>query len=343
MRKSYLLLPYLFVLAFFSCQDETETIRLNTQNSFAKSSPITSLISRVSQYETTDDNVLDGTSNCSIKLPAHVTVNGQYVYVISAADFQTVQDIKNLSSTDDDIVHFGFPITIVYPNYQEHDVANETEFETILAEYGDDSLYHNISCINFNYPISINIYNSNNQVASSVTLQNDNQLYTFVNNLIDGEIVGFVFPITLTNSDGDTITVANNSQLESAIESVIDDCSSTSSGTLILSDVLTSGSWYVSYYYGDGNDQTNYYNGYNFTFNPNGNCTAIKNSIITDGDWDIHDESGGYHRLDLHFDGSALDEMEEGWKVLEFTATSIRLKDESGDGSDNHYLNFTKN
>ncbi|WP_136152991.1 hypothetical protein [Flavobacterium sangjuense] len=342
MKKSYLLLLYFFVLTFFSCQDESETITLNTQNSFAKSSPISSLISRVSQYETTADNVLDGTSNCSIKLPAHVTVNSQYVYVVSESDFQAVQDIKNQSATDDDIVHFGFPITMVYPNYYEHDVATEAEFESIIAGYGDDSPYRDIFCINFNYPISINIYNSNDQVASSVTLQNDNQLYTFVNNLTDGEIVGFVFPITLTNSSGDNIAITTNSQLESAIENVINDCDTTSSGTLVLSDVLTTGSWYVSYYYGDGHDQTNYYNGYNFNFNPNGTCTAIKNSITINGDWDINDENG-YQRLDLHYDGSALEEMEEGWKVLEFTATSMRLREESGGGSDNHYLNFTKN
>lgn len=342
MKKSYLLLLNLFVLTFFSCQDETETITLNTQNSFAKSSPIASLICRVSQYETTADNVLDGTSNCSIKLPAHITVNSQYVYVVSAADFQTIQDIKNQSTTDDDIVHFGFPITIVYPNYQERNVATEAQFEYIMDEYGDDSPYREISCLNFNYPISINIYNSINQVASSVTLQNDIQLYTFVNNLTDGEIVGFVFPITLTNSNSENILVTTNSQLESAIENVINDCNSASSVTLVLSDVLTSGSWYVSYYYVDGYNETDYYNGYIFNFNPNGTCTAIKNSIITNGDWDISDQSG-YQRFDLHYDGSALGEMEDSWKVLEFTATSIRLKEESGGGSYNHYLNFTKN
>lgn len=330
------------MLVFFSCQDETETIALNTQNSFAKTSPISSLISRVSQYETTADNVLDGTSNCSIKLPAHVTIDGQYVYVVSEADFQTVQDVKNQSTTDDDKVHFAFPITMVYPNYYEHIVATEAEFETIMAGYGDDSPYHDISCIDFNYPVSINIYNTNNQIASSIAIQNDNQLYNFVNNLTTDEIVGFVFPITLTNSNSETINITNNSQLESAIENVIDDCDSTSSGTLVLSDVLTSGSWYVSYFYGDGYDETNYYNGYNFNFNSGGFCTAIKYSVTTNGDWDLHDESG-YQRLDLHYDGSALDEMEEGWKVLEYTETFIRLKHESGGGTDNHYLNFTKN
>jgi hypothetical protein len=342
MKNSYILFFYLFTLLFYSCQDETETIALNSQNSFTKSAPLSSLIKRVSQYGTTLDNVLDGTSNCSVKLPVHVTVDNQYVYVDSESDFQTVQNIKDQSSSDDDKVHFGYPITIVYPNYQEYAVTSETQFESIIEAYGDDSPYYDISCIDFNYPISINIYNTNNQVASSITIQNDIQLYNFVNNLTDGQIVGFVFPISLTNSNNENTIITSNFQLELAIENVIDDCDTTGSGTLVLSDILTSGSWYVSYYYGDGNDDTNYYNGYVFNFNPNGTCTAIKNYNTTYGDWDL-DYQNSYQRLDLHYDGDALYEMEEGWKVLEFSATSVRLKNESDGGSDNHYLNFTKN
>lgn len=342
MKNCYILLYSLFALLFFSCQEETETTTLNAENSFAKTSPIASLVERVSQYETTADNVLDGTSNCSIKLPAHVTVNGQYVYVATESDFHTVQDIKNLSTSDDDKIHFGFPITIIYPNFYEHNVASEAEFESILEGYGDDSEYRDITCVNFNYPVSINIYNSNNQVASSVTIHGDNELYNFLQNLVTGEIVGFVFPITLTKSTGDTVVINNNTQLETAINTAIDDCIIPGPTPLVLSDVLTTGTWYVSYFYGDGNDQTNYYNGYNFTFNSDGTATAIKYSTTTNGQWDIHNEST-YQKLDLNFSGSALDELHEDWKVLEFTATSIRLKHVSGGGSENHYLNFTKN
>lgn len=339
--KNYYLLYSLIALVFFSCQKEKETIALNTKNSFTKSAPLSALLKRVSQYETTADNVLDGTSNCSIKLPVHVTVDNQYVYVASKADFQTVKNIKNQSNTDDDKVHFSFPITIVYPNFQEYNVVSESQFESILAGYGDDSCYHDISCIDFIYPISINSYNSNNQVASSITIQNDNQLYSFLNNLIDGEIVGIVFPITLTNSNNENVVVADNTQLESAIENVISNCETSGSVALVLSDVLTSGTWHVSYFYDDQGDTYNY-NGYNFNFNANGSCTAIKNSATINGYWDIHNETT-YQRLDLHYDGSTLYEIEEGWKVLEFTATTLRLKHESSYTSDSHYLNFTKN
>ncbi|MDN3677870.1 hypothetical protein QWY90_11175 [Flavobacterium paronense] len=341
MKKSYLLLYSLFALMFFSCQDETETIKINSENSFTKTSPISSLIARVSQYETTADNVLDGTSNCSIKLPAHITIDGQYVYVSSETDFQAVQNIKNQSSSDDDKVHFGYPITIIYPNYSEYSVTSEEQFDDILDGYGDDSPYHDINCIDFDYPISINIYNSNNQVASSVVIHNDNALYSFVENLATGEIVGIVFPVTLTKTVGGNVIVNNNTQLETAINTAVDECNTSGPSPLVLSEVLTSGTWNISYFYGD-NDETYYYNGYNFTFNTNGTSIAVKNSATINGSWDIHND-GNTQRLDLNFNGTALEELHEGWKLLELTATRIRLKHESGGGSDNHYLNFTKN
>lgn len=332
----------MFAFSVLSCQDEGETIVQDTTNNFTKASPISLLISRVSQYETTIDNVLDGTSNCSIKLPAHVTVNNQYVYVISEANFQQVQDIKDESNSDDDKVHFSYPITMVYPNYYEHVVANEAEFEYIMSQYGDDSAYHEVSCLDFNYPISINTYNTNNQVGNTVTIQTDAQLYNFIHGLTASQIVGFVFPITLTKSGSQQITINNNIQLENAINDAVNSCNAGPVPTS-LSDILTNGSWHISYCF-YGNDETGYYSGYNFTFNPNGNVVVVKNSTTIEGDWDI---SGGmYQRLELHFDGSQLHDLETNWDVQEVTPTYIRLRKSSGGGGSGpqqSYLSFTKN
>ena len=38
-----------------------------------------------------------------------------------------------------------------------------------------------------------------------------------------------------------------------------------------------------------------------------------------------------------------LDELEDDWEVVEFTATQIRLKDVSGGDGSTDYLYFTKN
>lgn len=344
MKKLTLFVFALFALTIFSCQTDSESIVQDTSNNFSKTSPISLLISRVSQYETTADNVLDGTSNCSIKLPAHVTVNGQYVYVGSTSDFQEVQDIKNQSTTDDDKVHFSFPITIIYPNYHEHILNTEDEFNTMMENYGDDSPYHEVSCLNFNFPIVINIYNTSNQVASTVTIQNDTQLYSFIHGLDDSQIVGIVFPITLTNSNSQQVTINSNAALEDAINNAVSSCNTSPTPTS-LSDILTSGSWHISYCY-YGHDETNYYTGYNFTFNANGNCAAVKNASTINGDWDINNSMP--QRLDLHFDGDQLHELETNWDVQEYTATYIRLRRQSSGGGggpwpQSSYLSFTKN
>jgi hypothetical protein len=332
---------FVFALCAFtvlSCQDEGQSVVQDTTNNFSKASPISSLISRVSQYETTADNVLDGTSNCSIKLPAHVTVNGEYVYVFSENQFQDVQNIKNYSTTDDDKVHFTFPITMVYPNHQEHVIANETQFDYIMAQYGDDSPYHEVSCLDFNYPISINIYNTSNQVASTVAIQTDTQFYSFVHDLNDSQIVGIVFPITLTNSTPQQITIHNNAELENAINTAVTACNPGPAPTS-LPDILTAGTWHISYCY-YGQDETSHYSGYNFTFNPNGDVAAVVNTTTINGDWDINNSTP--QRLALHFDGSQLDVLETNWDVQEFTSTYIRLRRSSG-SEQYSYVSFTKN
>jgi hypothetical protein len=330
----------LVALSALSCQMDEETVAQNT-NSFSKSSAISSLIMRVSQYETSVDNILDGTSICSIKLPVQVTINNEYVYVISEADFQTVKDIKEQSNSDDDIVHFGFPITIVYPNYQEFSVNTQQQLNYIFSQYGDDSNCHEINCIDFDYPISINKYNMNNQVASTVTIQSNSQLYNFVNDLDTNEIVGLVYPIMLNKLNGPSITISNNSQLENAIEIAVDECNSNSGPPLMLHDVLASGTWYVSYCYYEY-DETNYYSYYDFTFSNNGMVSALKNTTSINGNWSIQND-GLEQRLDLHFDGSQLDKLETSWNAQEITPTYIRLKHENGGGNGSYYLNFTKN
>lgn len=345
MKNFTLLIFGLFAFSVLSCQDDGQSVVQDTANNFTKTSPISSLINRVSQYETTADNILDGTSDCSVKLPVQVTVNSQYVYVFSNSDFQTIQDIKNQSSSDDDKIHFGYPITIVYPNYQEYNVSSETQFENILAGYGDDSAFHEVSCLDFKYPIGINMYNTNNQVANTVKIQSDVQFNSFINNLNESQIVSIVFPIAMKNSTTEQIIINNNNELENAINVAVTSCSSVSNSSS-LDEILATSTWHVSYYFED-HDETFQFSGYNFTFNANGTSMAVNNTTTIFGDWSIHDTMPQH--LDLHFDGSELEHLETNWDVQEFTSTYIRLKGQNSGGGpgpgsqQSSYLSFTKN
>ncbi|MCL9769810.1 hypothetical protein NAT47_05215 [Flavobacterium sp. HXWNR69] len=344
MKLKHFLNLSLIGLLLMSCQSEENEVIQDTSQNLAKSSPLTNLISRVSQNPTSTDNVLDNSSCFSVVLPATVIVNGQNIVVSNQADYQTVQDAIDAFSNDDDIVNFVYPITVQFQNFTTLVVQNSDVLDDIMDDCGEDDGFDEIECINFNFPIVVNIYNANNQLAETISITNNVQLYNFLESLEDNEYIAIQYPISVTNSNNQTIVISNNDQFEDVIEDAIDDCdddspSSGSNGNLAA--ILSSGSWYVSYFY-DDTDQTAAYSGYVFTFTANGTTQAILNGNILNGSWSNYIESGE-EKLDLNYEGLALDELEDDWEVVEFTSTQIRLKDVSGGNEGTDYLYFTKN
>lgn len=323
----------------YSCQEEEETVVQNTADSFTKSEAISSLIKRVSQNETSCDNVLDNTSLFSIKLPVTVTVDGHNEVVTSAADYVEIQSIKDEHNYDNDIVYFAFPITIVYPDFSVAVINNQNEFNAVSS--GSDDDFHEINCIDFQYPFNINIYNTENEVANTISITTNSQLYNFVEELLDAEIVGIVYPITLKKPNGQTYTITSNSELEDSIDAAVDECNV---GTTVpeLHDILTDGSWRISYCYYD-NDETTYFAGYDFAFSGNGTSGTVvaANSNFINGEWEI-ENSGSDQTLKLHFDDNTLHDLESEWMVKEYSSTYVRLKRE-GSSNEYYYLSFTKN
>ncbi|WP_284651271.1 hypothetical protein [Flavobacterium terrisoli] len=332
------------LLSLGSCQKEEETIIQDDTQTFVNDSPIAGLLSRTSQNPTSIDNVLDNSSCFSVQLPVTVIVNGQQITVTNEADYQTVQTAIDEFSNDDDLVNFVYPITIQYQNFQTQVLYDADDLDEALDECGEDDGFDEIDCIALVYPITINVYDSNNQLADTVTITSNSNLFNFLANLGNNIYVAINYPISAVNSNGDTVVINSNSDLENFIDDSIDDCDDDNSGSgnaeSTLAQIIIDGSWNISYAEYDNQIDTNYYNGYNFTFNNNETVLAQRNSSTVEGDWDINDENG-YLRLSLNFDGSSLENLETNWRVIEFTPTIIRLKDQNSDSTD--YLTFTKN
>lgn len=343
MKLKHFLNLSLVGLLLMSCQSEENEVIQDANQNLTNTSPLTTLLTRVTQNPTSGDNVLDNSSCFSVVLPVTVIVNGQNIVVATQADYQTVQDAINAFSNDDDIVNFVYPITIQYQNFSTQVLQDSDDLDDAIDACGEDDGFDEIDCISFNFPIVINVYNANNQLADTVTLNNNTDLYNFLENLEDNEYVAIQYPISLVNSNGQTITITNNNQLEDVIEDSIDDCDDSPSGggNANLSAILSSGTWYVSYFF-DDTDETSDYAGYNFTFNVNGTSLAVKNAISLNGTWSNYMDSGD-EKVAFSFDGITLDELEDDWEVIEFTSTQIRLKDVSGGDGTTDYLYLTKN
>lgn len=343
MKTVQLLLIFVFSFALTQCQKEEKEIIDETPQteSIVSGSPLSGLISRTTQNPTACDNVLDNSSCFSVVLPVTVVVNGNTITVTTQNDYQMVQNAIDAFSNDDDIVNFNYPITIQFQNFTTQIISTPSQLDDVIDDCDDDNGLNEIDCISINYPIIINVYNTSTQSTTTVTIQNNSQLFNFINGLTTGVIAAIVYPISVTSSNGQNVVINNNSQLESFIEDSIDDCDDSGTSNPSFISILTTGNWYVSYFNEDDDVQTGDYNGYNFAFFGNGTIEVTKNSAVTTGTWSTYTDSG-YNKLDLSFANPALDELQEDWIILEYTATIIRLKHVSGGNGGTDYLYFTK-
>lgn len=103
---------------------------------------------------------------------------------------------------------------------------------------------------------------------------------------------------------------------------------------------LTSGDWYVNFYF-DDTDETANYQDYVFNFATDGTATATDGSGSTPGTWSTSAGDETDLELNLNFGtGVPLDELADDWDVLEVTNDIIRLKDVSGGDGSEDFLTF---
>ena len=331
------------VLILISCQDEEKLVIQDIKQNLSAKSPLASLISRVSQNATSKDNILDKSSCFNVQLPVNVIVNKKQITVSSQNDYKVVQNAIDAFSNDDDVVNFVYPITIQFQNYKTELIANPDQLENIIDKCDDDDGFDEIDCLQINYPIKINIYNADNQIANSITIQNDKDLYNFLKDLVNNVFISINYPISIINSKGQNVVISNNSNFENSIEEGIKDCNTTSGsvGNQNFVLIVTNGTWNVSYYF-DDSDETLNFKGYNFTFNSNGTIMVVKEKNTIAGNWSTFVNSGQNIFL-LKFDDSKLDDLEDDWKITEFTSTNVRLKNKDASDGATDYLYFTKN
>ncbi|WP_230392551.1 hypothetical protein [Flavobacterium sp. LC2016-01] len=310
----------------------------NAQGTVTTASPITSYLQRVAMVQTVKDNVIDGSTYCTIKPPYTVTVNNTQIAVNSAADYQKVIDNINASNSDNDIVKINFPVTMVYYNYVEKLIPNEADFDALIDYWNQyPDLLSKINGLNINYPITINIYNSANQIASSVSIISDQAFFNFIKNLNSSQYISLQYPISVVDYNNQTKSITNNLEFENAIKYAIDYCPENNIVTLDFTATITNGSWQIPYFY-DESEKTASYSGYSFTFKSDKTVVASKGAVSETGQWETKLQNG-VRELQLNFNSELLGKLNYNWKLFEFNNSQIRLRNIN---NSTDYLYFEK-
>jgi hypothetical protein len=315
------------------CQTENEVILIpNPEEVISPNTNISNLIKNVVRKDGSADNIIDNSSCISIMLPVTVIVNGQEFLINTEDDYDLIEEIFDEFEDDTDSLTLNFPITVILSDFTEIIISNEEEFENLTDDCEEGGFDDDIECIDFVYPLTINIYDSNNQVADVITLGSDEELYDFFDDLEEGEVISFNFPFTVTLYDNSEIEINNNIELENLIESADGECDEDDDNDYNdddvddteLRSVLLNGSWQISYFF-DEADKTSQFSQFSFLFTESDSVSATDGVEITNGSWQSGGDSGEL-KMEIEFDEEhILVVLNEGWEVLEFTENMVRM------------------
>lgn len=224
--KLFYLLIVLLIGLTFSCQDEViEETPTNEEETLVANSNLANLMRNTATLDGSIDNIIDNANCILIDLPITVVVNGITLTIESVDDYDAIEEIIDEFTNDQDEIEIQFPIVIILSDYTEVTIENQDELETYIEDcFGENEPDDDIECIDFQYPITFSIYDSNFQVIETVTINSDQELYVFIEELEGGVIASINYPINMVLANGDVIEVNNNTELETAISEAEDDC-----------------------------------------------------------------------------------------------------------------------
>jgi hypothetical protein len=333
-----------FVGLFYlsSCQVEVVEIT-NPQNDsvLKKESPVVDLVQDATMKDGSFDNILDHSSCISVVLPVTVFANGQEILIETEDDLKLIERIFDESDTDEDILEIVYPITVILADHTEVTVNNDDELASLAADCIEGGMDDDIECIDFAYPLSIAVYDTDNQVSDIITIENDEQLYNFFDSMEEGDLVSFIFPLTLILKDGTEVVVNDNQELEDVIKSVADDCDEDDDNDYNDDDIddtnliseLIDGNWIITHFVDGMTNGTENFQGFIFTFFEDGTAKSINGDLVFEGTWQSYGDDGSLE-LVLDFGSeSPMDVLGEDWNIMEFDHNLIKL----GDGGDDEH------
>jgi len=304
--KNYFFILSLISVFFISCQTEIATVVQPQQNEvLATNTTAATLVQKTVTKDGSKDNIIDNASCISVQLPVTVIVNGLEITINSEANYAEIESVFDQFDFDIDHLDIIFPITIILSDYTEIVINNMDELEGYVNQCGgENEPDDDIECIDFVYPITFSIFDSANQLTDTISVENDEQFYLFLEDMNDSDIVQINFPITVALADGTEHTIENMEGLEQAIDNAQnmcneddnndyndDDC--TNCNVERITETLQTCSWMAHAVKINGQDNTDQYMNYIFTFNEDGTVIANDNGNELQGTWMIDQTDTG--------------------------------------------------
>ncbi|WP_299115059.1 hypothetical protein [uncultured Winogradskyella sp.] len=356
--KPILLIVLGVLFTMTSCRTEDDlAVDPPTEETIEANSTIANLMSRTASNDGSSDNIIDNASCLSVQLPVTVTVNSIELEINDEDGYEDIEDIIDLFDDDVDSVVISYPITVILVDFSTVVVNSDSELAALTTNcVGENEDDDDIECIDFQYPIIASIFDENNDLINTITINNDNDMYDFIDDLDEFAAVTINFPLTVIFADGSTQTINSILELENAIEMADDTCDEDDDNdfddddcdnctTNDLETVFADCSeWIVDKLERNDNDFEDNYVGYAFEFNSDGTIIVTQGTNTFNGTWEA---SGTGNNISVVINVTGLSDFNDTWNLHEIeqdddeTKVDLRLGDDrlrfesdcSGDGS----------
>ncbi|WP_297795549.1 hypothetical protein [uncultured Eudoraea sp.] len=320
-------------LLLTGCREEESVLIEGPQEETLKAnSKVANLLQNTTSKDGSDDNIIDNASCISIELPVTVQVGGLEIIVDDPGDFEIIEDIFDEFDDDEDVVEIIFPITIILSDFTEVVITDMNELEDFTDDCnGENELDDDIECADIKYPVMATLFNSSNEIIDTITFSNDQELYEFLDDLDDDDIVNISFPITVILYDGTEVQVSNLQMLETILEDAEDDCDEDDDNDYNdddcdnctsdqLSNVLVACSdWSVDKLERNDQDLEDLYTAYQFNFANDGSLTAESDTDMFTGTWETN---GSGNNITVAINIPNLSDFNATWNLHEIDQDS---------------------
>ncbi|WP_299105217.1 hypothetical protein [uncultured Tenacibaculum sp.] len=334
--KSTLLL-LIATLVLFSCRtEEIKIIDPPVKNALVDKSPVVRLMNRTALRDGSKDNIIDKASCITVKLPVTVTVNSNEITIDNEDGYKEIEDLFDLFDDDVDTVEIKYPIEVILSDHTVKTVNSDAELKELAGNCnGENEEDDDIECLDFEYPFSASVFNENNDLILTLTLEDDEQLFKMLNDLEQYAAVTINFPIKVKLSNDTLITINNLQELEEAINTAVNSCDEDDDNDYNDDDCDTCTTDILNEFFGkceewkvdrlkiNGEDYTDNYEKATFYFRENGSLKIIKNGNISEGEWTASGEANNI-MITINVDG--FDKFNKTWTLHELDTDTDEIQ-----------------
>ena len=343
--------PFLFALVglfltMTSCRTEDDiSIDPPAESTLQANSALTNQIQRVAMNDGSVDNIVYNANCFTIQLPITATINGVELTITNIDDYDDLEDILDEFDDDDDTIVIDFPITIIFADYTVVQINSLDQLEDYADDCNDENEFDDdIECLDFVYPITASVFNTNNEVIETITFTNDYDLYEFIDDIDEDDLIGFEFPISIVIANGNVIVINNFNELDDAIDEYDDDCDedddydyddddcTNCTPSQLESILIGCSDWHIDELERNDNDLEDNYTGYLFNFFADNTVTVSWTGNTANGTWTTSETE---NNIIVTFDIPGFDDINDTWILHEIDNDDNDDDDDDDDDDDN--------